>query len=195
MNKIVLGIFASTEEAQDAIENLKSFGLEPQDVSVIMRNQGKAKVISEGTGAKVVSGGATGIVTGAVLGGVAGFLVATGVLAVPGLGAIFVAGPVATALGLTGTAATTMSGAATGAVAGGILGVLTGLGLSENDVKVYEKHIQEGGILVIAPSANDQLNKVKRIYLSCGAVDVKVIENQKLHVHESENYPVHSSAF
>lgn len=82
----------------------------------------------------IAEGAASGIITGGVLGGLAGLLVGVGVLALPGIGALFVAGPLAAVLGLAGTAATTVSGALIGSLVGGIVGALVGLGLAEEEV-------------------------------------------------------------
>ena len=46
---------------------------------------------------------------------------------------------IAAALGLTGVAATTVSGALTGALAGGLIGALTGLGFTKEDAELYQR--------------------------------------------------------
>lgn len=104
------------------------------------------------SGEKVGNGAATGATAGAVLGTIAGLVVANGLL--PGLGTLFVAGPLAAALGFTGVAATTVAGAATGAVAGGLIGALSNLGISTEDAEIYEKRISKGGVLVISKANN-----------------------------------------
>src|SRR6266403_3517916 len=161
MSNVVIGIFSDTRSAQNAISELEKMGLDPKDMSLVMRDEGKAKILSKETGAHVVEGTTKGVVVGAMLGGLAGFLVATGVLAASGIGALFIAGPLATALGLTGTAATTISAAATGALAGGLVGALMGLGLPREEAKMYEQRIAEGGILVAVSALEKELNEVK----------------------------------
>lgn len=154
MTKTVLGIFTERENASTAIEKLKVRGYKPEDISIIMRNASESKEIAEDTGTSVAGGAMTGATTGALIGGLAGLLAS---FVIPGIGAFFIGGPIASAIGLTGAAATTASGAATGALAGGLFGALSGLGLSEDEAKVYEERINTGGILVAIPAhANDE---------------------------------------
>ncbi len=121
---------------------------------------------------RVGAGAAGGAATGVVVGALAGLVVASGVL--PGLGAIFVAGPLAAALGLTGAAATTISGAATGAVAGGLIGVLTGVGVAREDAETYDEHVRAGDILVVVKVSNEiEAESAKEIFKNHSAEEVR----------------------
>lgn len=126
------------------------------------------------TGDKVGMGVAEGLTAGAVIGGIAGLVVANGLL--PGLGTLFVAGPLAVALGFTGAAATTVAAAATGAAAGGLIGGLTHLGVSSDDAALYEKHVHGGNVIVITrgtpPSTQD-------VFLTHGAIEVRQYQKNK----------------
>lgn len=117
---------------------------------------------------KVGEAALTGAATGAVLGGIVGLVIANGVL--PGFGTLFVAGPLAAALGLTGVAATTAAAAATGATALGLVGALTHVGIAEQDVKLYEDHVRRGEILVIA---RDTPASTEDVFLNHGATAIK----------------------
>jgi len=150
MARLVLGVFTERNGAEEGITRLENSGYNPKDISIMMRDKHEAHDIADNTGASVVEGTLSGAATGGVLGALAGLFVATGVI--PGLGAILIGGPLAAALGLTGAAATTVSGAATGVIAGGVLGALTSLGLSDEDARVYEESIKEGGILLAVPA-------------------------------------------
>lgn len=144
-----LGVYRTHADAEAAIKELKSFGIAESDISYIYTdNDGDIK--DEQTGEKVGSGATAGATTGVVIGAIAGFVVANGIL--PGLGTLIVAGPLATALGITGAAATTVAGGITGAVAGGLIGALSSLGVSEADAALYQGLVQQGNILVIARS-------------------------------------------
>ncbi len=172
MPETVIGVFHNTGDAKDAIAHLREAGYDPQDISILMRDvEGRAE-LKEDTGANVVSGTASGAVTGGILGGLAGLVAA---VAIPGLGAFFVGGPIASALGLTGAAATTASGVATGAVAGGLLGALTGLGLSEEDALRYERYVKEGAALVAVPARMREEEQVKEIFEDHGSADVTTV--------------------
>jgi hypothetical protein len=172
MTKTVLGIFAEQEDAEDAISRLKDSGYDPKDISIVMRDNRMSEDISDNTGTNVVGGALSGATTGALLGSLAGLLAS---FAIPGLGAFFIGGPIATALGLTGAAATTASGAATGALAGGLIGALTGFGLSEEEARIYEERLREGGILVAVPARVDEEAGVEEIFADSNADDIKTV--------------------
>lgn len=175
MTKIVLGIYNDRDDAENAIERLRDEGYNPKDISILMKDAGEGKSIAEDTGADVVAGTVSGATTGAILGGFAGLLSS---FVIPGLGAFFIGGPLATALGLTGAAASTVSGAATGALAGGLFGGLTGLGLSDADAKTYEERINQGGILVAVPARLGEEAEVEQILYDTDAADIKSITNR-----------------
>lgn len=147
MMNLTLGVYKTHAEAEKAIKELVAFGVNESDISYIYTDS-KGNMTDAQTGEKVGSGAAVGATTGAIIGGIAGLVVANGIL--PGLGSLFVAGPLAAALGLTGAVATTAAGAATGAAAGGLLGALSQLGVNDEDAKLYEALVQKGDVLVIA---------------------------------------------
>jgi hypothetical protein len=153
MEKIIIGVFNSTDKAEGAISDLRDLGIKDNDISYIYSSGGET-VTEEGGETKAGEGAASGATTGAVIGGIAGLVVAAGVL--PGLGALFVAGPIATALGLSGAAATTAAGALTGAAAGGLVGVLVGLGVTKEEALVYEERVKLGGVLVSARTSSPE---------------------------------------
>jgi len=168
MNKtLTMGIYESHKDAEDAIREIEAFGIKTDDISCIYSDK-KGKVKDAQTGEKAGAGAAVGAGTGAVVGAIAGLVVANGVL--PGIGTLFVAGPLATALGLTGATATTIAGAATGAAAGGLIGALTNLGVDEADAKLYEDFVRQGDILVITRS---ETNDVKDIFIRTNALEVR----------------------
>ncbi len=152
-----LGVFSSTTQADAAIVALNAMKIENDDISYIYKNK-DGDIKDEQTGEKIGDGAKAGATTGAVIGAIAGLVVANGIL--PGIGTLFVAGPLATALGLTGAAATTVAGAVTGAAAGGIIGALTNLGVDKADAELYENHIKSGDVLVVVRSEMDGVRMV-----------------------------------
>uniref|UniRef100_A9U712 Predicted protein n=1 Tax=Physcomitrium patens TaxID=3218 RepID=A9U712_PHYPA len=126
-------------EASRAITELQDFGFPPEDISVVTRDREDLQTITEDTGTKAPEGVAAGAATGGMLGGVAGLLAGIGALAIPGIGPILAAGPIAA----------TLAGAAVGAGAGGLVGGLIGLGIPEDEAKEYETYVDKGKILVI----------------------------------------------
>ncbi len=167
MTTITTGIFKNRSMAEVAINDLKEKGVDTADISCVYSDR-DGDVKDSTTGEKIGSGAAMGATTGAVLGTIAGLVVANGIL--PGIGTLFVAGPLATALGFTGAAATTVAGAATGAAAGGIIGALSNLGVSNEDAALYEKHIKEGGALVITKTHSTEVMSTFREH---GAQEVR----------------------
>ena len=144
--KTVAGLFQSQTAAERALMDLRSAGIDPSRLSVIARDKEQAKEIADQTGAEVATGAATGAGLGALLGGAAGWLVGIGALAIPGIGPIVAAGPIAAALGVAGT--TAAAGAGIGVVTGGIVGALTGWGFSEAEAKAYQDGVERGEILL-----------------------------------------------
>jgi hypothetical protein len=151
MADMVLGIFSSRKNAEDAIDDLKANGFNVKDISIVMKDTREGEDLAASTGTNVAEGAVTGATTGGALGALAGLLVGIGAIAVPGIGALLIGGPLAAALGLTGAAATTVSGAVTGALAGGLVGALTGLGIPEEEARAYEEDIRAGAILLAVP--------------------------------------------
>jgi uncharacterized membrane protein len=161
-NKVV-GVFQTEEDAIDAIKELRDQGYNEDDISVIAKDKKEVNHIYEETGSKATEGAAAGMATGGILGGLGGLLLGAGALAIPGIGPIVAAGPIAAALG----------GAAVGAGAGGIVGALVGLGIPEDEAKEYQKSVEEGDILVLV-DANEtdrhrQVNDTFRTYRSTNA--------------------------
>jgi uncharacterized membrane protein len=178
MARTVLGIFNDRELAEGAIADLEDLGYNPKDLSIVLKDKRDKEAIEENTGAAadVAEGAVSGATTGLILGGLAGLVAAT---VLPGIGALFIGGPIAAALGLSGAAATTVSGAATGAVAGGLIGALTNLGLSDDEAKVYEDRVSEGGILVAVPVRGDESGEVEDVFEENKATDVKSVTSRE----------------
>lgn len=151
--RIASAVFDSREDAQRAIEQLRSAGVRENSISVIGQ-QGEQSSHSldrdndsedDGAGEKTgsfISKTAAGAGVGALLGVAA--------LAIPGVGPLAAAGAIAeTAVG--GAA---LTGTAIGAAAGGLTSVLTDHGVSEDDAHYYEEHINRGGIFVSVNTEN-----------------------------------------
>ncbi|MFJ2042458.1 general stress protein [Paenibacillus taichungensis] len=144
MQKKIVGVFNTEREASSAIEGLKAQGFTSDEISVVTQDRDELKAIREETGTKAPEGVAAGAATGGVLGGVAGLLAGIGALAIPGIGPILAAGPIAVAF----------TGAAVGAGAGGLVGGLVGLGIPEEDARQYEEYVQSGKILLLVDSTD-----------------------------------------
>lgn len=180
METIIAGVFPTrkADEADMAIKDLMDIGVSRDKISFVHLDKEETIVTSssptgEEIAADVGAGAAGGAATGAMVGVVAGLVAATGII--PGLGAIFVAGPLATALGLSGGVATTVAGTVTGAIAGGLVGALVNLGVSNEDAEIYQERIQSGDVLLIAEIDNGaDLDATRRIFNDRGAEEVRI---------------------
>lgn len=167
--------------AEDAIFELERRGYNPEDISIIMRDQTVARDLPYSTGANMAGGAVSGATAGGVIGALAGLLVGTGVF--PGIGTLLIGGPLAVALGLGGVAATTVSGAVTGVIAGGLIGTLTVLGLSDEEAREYEGSIRQGGILVAVPIGIEDDLAVRGVLIDRGADRVRIIAQPEARVY------------
>lgn len=176
--KTIIGVFSDRDDAENAVQDLRDMNMKDTDISYVSANaHGDLQAHDAADKATDIAGdtatGATsGAVTGGVIGAIAGLAVANGIL--PGLGTLFVAGPLATALGFTGAAATTAAGAMTGAAAGGLVGALGGLGVSASDATNYESRVKGGDILVTAKVDDYDEDEVQEAFDKHNADDVKI---------------------
>jgi CBS domain-containing protein len=171
LTKMIAGIFPDRHLAQRALEDLRVAGLDPQRVSVITRDPARAREAAHETGGEVTTGTAAGFGMGALLGGAAGWLVGVGALAIPGIGPVVAAGPLAAALGVTG--ATAAVGAGAGATAGGLVGALTGWGFAENEAREYESRVTRGDIFLVAEVTGELTDRAENILKGDGADEVR----------------------
>ncbi|HZP22009.1 MAG TPA: PRC-barrel domain-containing protein [Terriglobales bacterium] len=134
----VYGIFADRDNVEKAVDRLRREGFNSSDISVVFPDRELNKEFAIEKNTKAPEGGLTGGGAGLVVGGVLGWLVGIGTLAIPGVGPLIAAGPIVAAL----------AGAGVGGAVGGIAGSLIGLGLPELEAKQYEEEIKRGRILV-----------------------------------------------
>lgn len=170
MAKTIVGSFDSFEEAQEVFRDLQQSGFSRDDISIIANNAtgtltttGELPPDAPATLHDTGSGAATGAAAGGVLGGAAGLVVGLMGLAIPGIGPIVAAGPLAAAL----------AGAGVGAVAGGLIGGLTSAGVDEEDAHYYAEAVRRGGALVTVRSDDSRADEATRIMRTHGAVDIE----------------------
>jgi hypothetical protein len=150
---IVTGMFYDRENADRAYDSLRARGYADDDIHVVMSDETRerfydsdAEGIAIEHGSKAAEGAGTGAAVGGTIGGIIGALAAVGTnLVLPGLGLV-VAGPLAGAL----------AGAGAGGAAGTLVGGLVGAGIPEERAKLYEKGLDEGGIVVGAHPRSDE---------------------------------------
>ena len=140
--KIISAVFDSRSEAEAAISELRSQGIDSGRLSLIGRD-GDGTTVTDGSGEQAEEGmGDT--VKGALGGAGIGAILGVAALAIPGVGPLAAAGAIASSA-IPGAAAI---GAGAGAVAGGLTGLLRDHGVSDDDASYYEGRINDGGIFV-----------------------------------------------
>lgn len=176
MAQTIIGVFSNRTDAENAISRLNDSGYSPQDISIVAKDEVITTQPDDSSGSQMASGAAAGAATGGVVGALAGLLVGISAVTIPGIGPLLIGGPIATALGLTGAAATTATGAVTGLLAGGIIGALTSLGIPQEDARVYEREINQGGVLVAVPTSVLTDGQAEEIMRSSNATQVSRLD-------------------
>jgi hypothetical protein len=139
--RIASAVFDSRNEAERALTELRSAGVNEDSISISGRHGEQSDtsggIDDDNDAGETASGGAKGAIGGAIAGGLLG----VAALAIPGVGPLAAAGAIASGA-IPGAAAI---GAGVGAVAGGLTGMLTNHGVSDEDASYYEEHINKGG--------------------------------------------------
>jgi hypothetical protein len=163
MDRSVVALFDDVNTAQRALEELLRSGFDRNDVSVVRTNQKGGYTTGTGpTDVHDTSGAAAGVGIGAALGGIAGLVIGLGVIAIPGIGPIVAAGPLAT----------TLAGAGIGAAAGGIIGALTDVGIPEEEAGYYAEGVRRGGTLLTVRADESQVNRARDIMNRYSPIDI-----------------------
>lgn len=188
MDKTIVALYDNRDDAQKAIKDLVDHGINRNEISLVTSHsqenlgamhaeetpnspkvQRGEPVPGEDQPSVVDSEARTGAGIGAILGGVGGLLVGLGALAIPGIGPVLAAGPLAAALGGVAGAGT---GAIAGGAAGGIVGALSESGVPKETAGYYEEGIRRGGTLVTMRLPDLEVDNAKRILDQHHPVDI-----------------------
>lgn len=157
---VVVGVFASREQAQAAIQDLQRAGFDDESL-------GYASKESEPEGAgmdvedieerdeKATTGAVGGVAAGGMIGGVLG---AGAALLIPGVGPVVAAGILA-------------AGVAGGAFAGGLVGPFMNMGVPEEEAQYYDSEFKSGRTIVTVHPGNREA-EARSILGSAGASNV-----------------------
>jgi len=158
--KTVIGLFDSRDQAEKAASDLRGSGFH-DEISILASDKGKERTsgnyLNDTSETNSIN---SGLSTGGLLGGLAGLGMGVGALAIPGIGPLIAAGPIA---GL-------LSGAITGGVAGGLID----WGIPADRGKFYEGKIREGKILTSVRTDENKINSAADILRRNGARDVEI---------------------
>ena len=145
-----IGVYETHKDAIKAIKYLKKEGFDEDNLSIV----GKGAVVEDnlhihnGKEAMEVTSSA-----GAVIGGVLGVLAGTGVMAVPGIGFLFLGGALLGGVG----------GATLGLATGGLAGLFAAIGIGRDGIATYEQHLSMGKFLVIIQGPKDKVTKANEL--------------------------------
>jgi hypothetical protein len=159
MTQTIVGHFTDSDMAQKAVRLLEDSGFTSEEVSYLAHDgSGRFADLMRG---RISSG--SGTAKGAAAGGVSGILLGLAALAIPGIGPIVAAGPLATAL----------AGAGVGAAAGGLLGALADMGVPEEQGRHWADRVAHGGTLVLVRVNDDTADRAESALSSAGAEEIR----------------------
>lgn len=159
-SNVVSAVFDDYSEAERAVSQLRSAGVDNSKISVIGQDDKGRTTETHGDGEKVAS-----VASKAAAGAGVGALLGVAALAIPGVGPLVAAGAIAEAA--VGGAA--LTGTAVGAAAGGLSGLLTKHGVSNEDAGYYEDRINKGGVFVsVQPDESVSRDRAEEILYSAG---------------------------
>jgi hypothetical protein len=161
----VTGLFKTRAAAEAAVDAIIKRGYTRDDISVLMSDSTKNKEFAVQTRSHAADGLGVGGAIGGTVGAVLLAIAAVGTsIAIPGLGGLVVAGPIAAAL----------AGAGAGGAAGGLIGMLIGTGIPEHRAKVYDSGVRGGGILLgIEAKTSEEVDKLETLLEDIGAEYVR----------------------
>ncbi|MEG3087529.1 general stress protein [Sphingomonas sp. PB4P5] len=136
-SNLVSAVFDNHAEAERAVSELRSAGVNDSAISIVAQHDGK-NTTTDGSGetqefvGKVAAGAGIGTILGIAA------------LAIPGVGPLVAAGAIASAA----IPAAALTGAALGGAAGGLEKVMTDHGVSSEDATYYNDRVNDGGVFV-----------------------------------------------
>src|SRR5689334_12411229 len=186
----VTGVFKSREEADVAVNALRSLGIPEKRLGIVAPGSAPERLEagvpvtdSEAPGMGRAMGAAVGGAMGAAGGATAGLAVAS--LAIPGIGPLI-------AFGMVGAALLGVVGAATGSAVGDTVEEGLGEGVPHEDVYLYEDALRHGRSIVIAyAEEGEQADRAAKALNNAGAENLDTLrENwwQELREGERSHY-------
>lgn len=152
-----VAVFDSLTAAEGAMMVLKHSGVPEEQISLLAK---QAKVDgSEEEALDMGDRAESDAAKGAGVGALVGLLVGAPLLAIPGVGPILAAGPIATAL--------------TGGVVGGFLGSIQGWGVKSDRIEGYEAKVRAGKVLVIVSGPPRDVAQAIRLLQTTPAASVE----------------------
>ena len=163
-----LNVFPSHVEAEAAVLKLQKAGFNMQQISIIGKDYQTTEHIRGFFTWKDTAKAGAGEAGywGTFFGGLFGILTGVGLLFIPGVGPVIVAGHVAGVLA--GWLEGMVVGGVGAAVAGGLVGALVGLGIPKEQALMYETQIKAGKFVVIVSGTDEEIDRAQQILQNAG---------------------------
>jgi hypothetical protein len=129
----VIGVFPSSDAAQEALSELEHDGWSREHISLIAR--GDENQLEAGGPIRQGDEMERSWAWGATAGAAVGLLAGSALFIVPGLGPVLFAGAAASAI--------------TGGLVGGLVGAMSGWGVKEDHIREYEDDLKHGKTLIV----------------------------------------------
>ena len=168
MAKTIVSLYDELSNARNAVEDLVKAGFARDAISLVARDMdGQYATYFEKQenqeGDIPPRDEEEGAIAGGIIGGLAGILLGLGMMAIPGIGPVIAAGPLATIL----------LGAGTGTLAGSLVGAIVEWDVPEEEAEYYAERVQQGSTLVFVKTSDDQADQVTSILKRHHPVDVR----------------------
>jgi uncharacterized membrane protein len=160
----VVATYRNMSEAQKVLTDLVKAGFDRDDISLVVSDaEGRYQNLANRT--DVVDDDVTageGALIGGLEGGLLGFALGLGALAIPGIGPVLAFGPLVGAL----------IGAGAGAVTGGLTASLIDSGIDETEAQTYAEAVRRGYVLLSVHAPDERVNEAKAIMNRYDVVDI-----------------------
>ena len=171
MSAAVFCVADSEARAERIVRELRDAGFAEESISVLFPDADGRRELAHEAHSQAPEDVATGLGTGALVGGTIGWLSGVGAIAVPGLGALVAAGPILA----------TLSAATAGATVGGLAGALVGYAVPELEAKLYESELERGSFLIsVHTTSVVQQDRARDVFAKNGATDISQREEARV---------------
>lgn len=152
----VIAVYGTPKAASDAVHILHRAGLPADQITIVATDDlDQANVTND---LKMGDDSIRDAAIGAGLGGVLGILAGVSVMAISGLGMVFLIGPV--------------GGGIVGALTGGLFGGLAGWGVHETQIGHYQECLKKDWVLVVVEGDPLEVARADRILQESGAIEL-----------------------